>query len=213
MARTSPRERRRGRRFSSISRCSTITNAVTPRWDTCPRRSTSNQLHLNSVSTFRGELHCTISSRNSARSFGNGIFMGHLASTFHASSLYRRSLRLSTGERSPWTASTVSILVQREVVLLTLDLAADLDFFKVRFLRDFPRRGAETRRLALGIALLWVRLELDLHPLLPLDRQDKHLRRRRDVLLRLAIEQVEIRRLVLLQFQFEVIDVLAARRE
>src|SRR5262245_7842114 len=33
-----------------------ITNAVTPRWDTCLRRSTSNQRHLNSVSTFRGEL-------------------------------------------------------------------------------------------------------------------------------------------------------------
>src|SRR5262245_61695339 len=57
MARTSPRGRRRGRRFSSTSRCSTITTAVTPRWGTCPRRSTSNQLHLNSLSTFRGELH------------------------------------------------------------------------------------------------------------------------------------------------------------
>src|SRR5262249_59581320 len=44
-------------RSASTSRCSTITNAVTPRWDTCPRRSTSNQLHLNSVSTFHGELH------------------------------------------------------------------------------------------------------------------------------------------------------------
>jgi len=34
-----------------------MVNAVTPRWDTFPRWSTSNQLHLNSVSTFRGELH------------------------------------------------------------------------------------------------------------------------------------------------------------
>jgi len=33
-----------------------MVDAVTPRWDTFPRWSTSNQLHLNSVSTFRGEL-------------------------------------------------------------------------------------------------------------------------------------------------------------
>src|SRR6516162_4769754 len=33
-----------------------MVNAVTPRWGTCPRRSTSNHLPLNSVSTFRGEL-------------------------------------------------------------------------------------------------------------------------------------------------------------
>src|SRR5205823_7011761 len=56
MTRTSLRGRRRAQRSSSTSRCSTITNAVTPRWGTCPRRSTSNHAPLNSVSTFRGEL-------------------------------------------------------------------------------------------------------------------------------------------------------------
>src|SRR6516162_10068352 len=57
MTRTSPRGRRRVRRSSSTSRSSTTTNAVTPRWDTCPRRSTSNHARLNSVAAFRGELH------------------------------------------------------------------------------------------------------------------------------------------------------------
>src|SRR5262245_30786518 len=55
MGPTSPRGRRPGRRSSSTSRSSTTASADTPRWGTCPRRST-NEKTVHPVSTFRGEL-------------------------------------------------------------------------------------------------------------------------------------------------------------
>src|SRR3984957_14229474 len=57
MTPTSPPGRRPVRRSSSTSKCSTMVNAVTPRWGMSPRRSTNSPKTLNLVSTFRGELH------------------------------------------------------------------------------------------------------------------------------------------------------------
>src|SRR5689334_2871194 len=75
MTPTSPPGRRPVRPSSSTSRSSTTASGGTPRWGTCPRRSTNGKT-VNPLSTFRGELQLAQESRIHLCTFDSILRMG-----------------------------------------------------------------------------------------------------------------------------------------